>query len=495
MLGRSRARASTRFAVLSVLVLTTGVLLASAPAASPSPSGSLAKVDASVLRQIHVNGSARFWVLFRQQADLSRASAIADWTARGAFVVDSLKAVASSSQRAMRAELAGSHVAYRSFWIVNGILVTRGTAATLEAAAARPEVSRIAADWHGFVIMPLKGRRIKSIGAVEWNIKNIRANKVWKLLGDRGAGSVVAAIDTGAQFDHPALVNAYRGNQGGGSFNHNYNWWDPSHICPQPKPCDNVGHGTHTMGTMVGRAGVNKIGVAPNAKWIEAKGCESNSCSSSALLSSGQFMLAPTDLNGNNPDPSKRPDVVNNSWGSGSGSDTFYQATVNSWVAAGIFPQFSNVNAGPNCGTVRAPGSYINSYGAGAYDINNVIASFSSRGPSPFGGEIKPNISAPGVNVRSSVPTNGYASFSGTSMASPHVAGTIALVISKNPSLRGNISQLRTIIDNSGIDVNALTCGGTLDDNNVFGEGRLDAYAAVLSAASLGGSEATAGLR
>ena len=95
---------------------------------------------------------------------------------------------------------------------------------------------------------------------------------------------------------------------------------------------------------------------------------------------------------------------MNNSW-AGTGADTFYQATVDAWVASGIFPQFSNGSSGPSCGTVGAPGSYVNAYAAGAYDINNNIASFSSRGPSPFGGEIKPNIAAPGVNIRSSVPT------------------------------------------------------------------------------------------
>ena len=136
--------------------------------------------------------------------------------------------------------------------------------------------------------------------------------------------------------------------------------------------------------------------------------------------------LAPTDLTGQNPRPDLRPHVVNNSWGGGPG-DPFYQATVQAWVAAGIFPAFANGNAGPSCGSAGSPGDYPESYAVGAYDIGNFIAFFSSRGPSGLDGGIKPNISAPGVDVRSSVPGNGYAIFSGTSMATPHVAGSVAL--------------------------------------------------------------------
>jgi subtilisin family serine protease len=303
---------------------------------------------------------------------------------------------------------------------------------------------------------------------------------VWKHFGDRGQGTVVASIDTGVQYTHPALVKQYRGNLGGGSFDHNYNWWDPSHVCPPAGtvPCDNVGHGTHTMGTMVGRDGINKIGVAPKATWIAAKGCENTGCTDSALLSSGQFILAPTRLDGSHPKPGMRPDVVNNSW-AGDGANTFYRDTVNAWVASGIFPQFSAGSSGPTCGTVGAPGSYENAYATGAYDINNNIASFSSRGPSALGGGIKPNIAAPGVGIRSSVPTDAYAVFSGTSTASPHVAGTVALLISENRALRGDISGLRTILDTTATDKSDLSCGGTAGNNNVYGQGLLNAFAAV----------------
>jgi subtilisin family serine protease len=242
------------------------------------------------------------------------------------------------------------------------------------------------------------------------------------------------------------------------------------------------------MGTMVGRVGVNKIGVAPKATWIAAKGCENTGCSDSALLSSGQFILAPTKLDGSRPRPGKRPDVVNNSW-AGAGDDPFYESIVNAWVAAGIFPQFSGGSSGPACGTVGAPGSYVDAYATGAYDEAGAIASFSGRGPSPFAGETKPNISAPGVNIRSSLPTDTYGVYSGTSMASPHVAGTVALVIGENPALRGDVPAIRSILDATATDVDNRACGGSAGDNNVYGEGRLNAFAAVGAAKAARRSE------
>jgi hypothetical protein len=462
--------------------LTLALIVGAAPQDALSQAGgaSRPKIERRVLDRIADKGRATFWVVLRDRANLSRAPGIRDWKSRGAFVHDQLRRVADRSQAGLRSLLRSRGVDHQPFWIVNAIRVTAGQE-VLDEIASRPEVAEIRASRRYSIPEPTQPKR-KDIDAVEWNIERIRAPEVWDGFGVRGEGVVVANIDTGVQFDHPALVAQYRGNLGGGSFDHNYNWWDPSEVCGDPEPCDNIFHGTHTMGTMIGDdgdPGTNQIGAAPHAKWIAAKGCEEFFCSDFALLSSGQWVLAPTDLNGDNPRPDLRPQVVNNSWGTDDGSDTFYQATVQAWVASGIFPAFANGNAGDFCGTVGAPASYPESYGVGAHDIGNDIAGFSSRGPSPIDDGTKPDITAPGVDVRSAVPGDSYESFDGTSMATPHLAGTVALMWSAAPALFGDIAGTRAILDDSAIDTPDDSCGGTDDDNNVWGEGRLDAFAAV----------------
>ena len=457
-----------------------------------------ANIDPVVLSQLTTQKESTVWVVLREKANLTSAHSMKNWEERGTFVVAQLQATANRSQTGVRTLLKSRGKSHKPFWMVNAIKLT-ADAATINELAQRSDVERIIADGTFSIPQPKPATAQAKVNTVEWGIDRINAPQVWSNFGVHGEGIVIANIDTGVQFDHPALVKQYRGNLGDGSFDHNYNWYDPSNVCgyPSTAPCDNASHGTHTMGTMVGDDGVgNQIGVAPGARWIAAKGCEDMGCSYAALMAAGQWVLAPTDLSGNNPRPDLRPNIVNNSWGGG-GGDTFYQSIVDAWVASGIFPQFSNGNSGPYCGSAGSPGDYTNTYAAGAFDINNSIAYFSSRGPSVFG-EIKPNIAAPGVDVRSSVPGNGYVWYSGTSMASPHVAGTVALMWSAAPSLVGDIAATRALLDQTAIDVIDTSCdgggnptptaypppGSTMPhvsnvDNNVWGEGRLDAYAAV----------------
>ncbi|MGN9915095.1 S8 family serine peptidase [Micromonospora palomenae] len=434
-----------------------------------------AKVDKKVTSQLAKDGKSSFWVFLDSKANLSGAAKLRHKADKAAHVYRIKTEHANRSQAGLRSMLATRGADFTPFWLANTIKVT-GDADLLGDIAVRSDVAEILADDPVHIPEPLPGEVVPSTDAVEWNIDRIGAPRVWNELGVRGEGIVVANIDSGVDATHPAVAASYRGRNGDGTTNHNYNWFDPAGVCPTAAPCDNNDHGTHTMGTMVGADGANVIGVAPGAKWIAAKGCETTSCSRASLLAAGQWIVAPTDLTGANPRPDLAPDVVNNSWGS-SVYDPWYTQTVSSWLAAGIFPAFSNGNSGPSCNTSGSPGSYTISYSSGAFDVNNAIASFSSRGTGE-NGDIKPNIAAPGANVRSSV-RGGYASFSGTSMASPHTAATVALMWSASPAIQGDITETRRILDDTAIDVNALTCGGTVDDNNVFGEGRLDAYAAV----------------
>ncbi|HEY3261917.1 MAG TPA: carboxypeptidase regulatory-like domain-containing protein [Pseudonocardiaceae bacterium] len=475
---RPLRRAGRPLGLVSAVLAALGLLVAPA-AAQPSTTGAN-KIETSVATELRNRGRADFYVEFAERADLSAASTIADWNQRGAAVVAALRGTADASQLDVRKQLDLAGVGYRSFWVANTILVRGGSDSLAQGLAAVGNVTRLRAPRTYALPRPQPGTAENTINTLEWGINRIRADAVWSTFGARGDGMTVANIDTGVQFDHPALVHQYRGNSGGGVFDHNYNWFDPSNVCGNPSlaPCDNNNHGTHTMGTMVGDdGGTNQIGVAPNARWIAAKGCETNNCSDAALLASGQWVLAPTDLAGANPRPDLRPNIVNNSWGD-TGGNNWYLATVNAWRASGIFPAFSNGNAGPACNTAGSPGDYAESYASGAFDINNAIASFSSRGPSAFGG-IKPNLAAPGVNVRSSIPGNAYSSFSGTSMASPHTAGTVALMWSAAPSLIGDLTQTAALLNQTAVDTSDLTCGGTAANNNVWGEGKLDAFAAV----------------
>ncbi|MGW1193766.1 S8 family serine peptidase [Streptomyces sp. NPDC002559] len=468
-------------ALITVVPLGLGTLPARASDAAPAPGRAFAaKSDAKLARQFAAeDGRAKvtFWVNLTGTADNSGAHEARGKKAKSRAVYDTMTAYAEKAQAGLLDQVAEEGGTATSFWIANTVKVT-GRKALADKIAARADVASLESDEPLEIPDPLPGDDEPKADAVEWNIDRVNAPKVWNELGVRGDGVVVASIDSGVQYDHPAVRAKYRGLKADGSYTHDYNWFDPAKVCTGGLPCDNNGHGTHTMGTMVGDDGAgNQVGVAPGAKWIAAKGCESSSCSRDSLLASGQWIVAPTDANGANPRPDLAPDVVNNSWGS-SVYDAWYRAIVQSWRDAGIFPAFSNGNSGPACNTSGSPGSYTNSYSSGAFDINNTIASFSSRGTGE-NGAIKPNLAAPGVNIRSSWAGGGYNSISGTSMASPHTAGTVALMWSASPAIRGDVAETEKLLDRSAIDVDNTTCGGTAAKNNVFGEGRLDAYAAV----------------
>ena len=476
----SRRRWRGQLAAAAAITLVAG-LLGAAPVAQAAPNQSdNDKIERELKSDFSKDRTQDYWIRFADKADLSAASETKGWAARGDAVWKALTSTAKKSQENVIADLRGQSVEYKSFPISNSIYVENGGEQLARTLASDSEVKAIEATATLKLEEPIEAKPENKVEAAEWGIADIRANETWEDFGVNGASIVVGSIDSGVEYTHPALVDKYRGNLGNGNFDHNYNWHDPSNVCGDPSlvPCDNNDHGTHTMGTMVGDDGAgNQVGVAPGAKWMTAKGCEVNTCSELALTSSAQFILAPTDLQGENPDPSKRPHIVNNSWGGGPGDD-WYVPFVDAWVAAGIFPSWSNGNSGSACDSAGAPGEYQQSYAAGNHTISRVIASSSSRGPG-VDGDVKPNISAPGTAVRSSIPGDGYAAFTGTSMAAPHVSGSVALMWEAAPSLVGDIDATRALLDGAATDSEDLQCGGTAEDNNVYGEGFLDVYSSV----------------
>lgn len=434
------------------------------------------KIDRELLSALAdtADASAPFFVVLKDRADLTAASRIPDRAARGKAVVQALQATANASQAGLRGFLQGRGVPFGAYWVQNAVFVSKGDLGLAEALAQRPEVAGIYREPVFAIPATQAGSQVTAQG-IEWNLSKIRADQAWSR--STGAGIVVSTIDSGARYTHQTLRNQYRGNLGG-TFNHNGNWKDPTGVCGAA-PCDNTDHGTHVMGTMVGSdGGANQIGVAPGAKWIACKGCANNTaCYGSHLMTCAQWVLDPLSNGG-----SAQPDVVNNSW-AGSAGDAWFMDFVDNWRAAGIFPAFASGNKGPSCGTAGSPGDYPDSVSAGSTDINDVISYFSARGPSSFVGT-KPNVSAPGASVRSSIATSdtSYTSFSGTSMASPHIAGTVALVWGSQPGLRGQVALTEQLLEDTAVKLpTSENCGGSAGQipNNTYGSGRIDAFVAV----------------
>ncbi|MBD8026767.1 S8 family serine peptidase [Ureibacillus sp. Re31] len=402
-------------------------------------------------------------------------------------VVSELKSTSIESQRSVidfleQEAKKGNVDDFDSYYIVNGMAVT-ATKEIAEKIATFSEVEKV---------LPNETRKLEAtvvedapapaseVANVEWNVARVKAPETWEM-GIDGSGTVVASIDTGVQWDHPALKEKYRGyNAATGEVDHDYNWFDAT--AGQDEPYDDQGHGTHVTGTMVGSEpdGTNQIGVAPGAKFIAVKAFTAAGGTDADLLEAAEWILAPTDSEGN-ARVDLAPDVVNNSWGGGPGLDEWYRDVVNNWRAAEIFPEFSAGNTtltnpgGP--GSVAAPANYPESFATGATDINNKVASFSLRGPSPYD-EIKPDISAPGVNIRSSVPGGAYeGGWNGTSMSGPAVSGVAALLRQVNANI--TVDEMEEILLNTATPLTDEQYPES--PNHGYGYGLVDAYSAVSS--------------
>jgi hypothetical protein len=455
-----------------------------------------AKVESLVLDEIASSGSTDFFVWMKEKADLRPAHSLRTKKAKGRFVYRILRDTANHTQNGVRAQLNRLGVDYRSFYIANKILVRRGDMALLNLLAARPDVSRITAN-HIFQLQEpfVDSDPQEQVAGIESSISFINAPDVWAL-GYNGAGIVLAGNDTGLDWDHPAIKNQYRG-WNGSTVDHNYNWWDATGTYPSV-PDDGHGHGTHTTGTMVGDDGNgNRIGVAPGAKTIHCKNMtDSGGGSDATITECFQFDLAPWDLTGSNPDPDKAPDAVNNSWGYWYGNNSVFEDIISTLQAAGILVEVSAGNEGPGCGTLRSPGDYSQVLTTGSVNhaggsLPGMITDFSSRGPSDlFSEDFFPDIMAPGENIRSSLPGNNYAVWSGTSMAGPHVTALVGLMWQASPTLRGDVSTTVQAIRDTAVPLagQGANCGGDYNTgpNNEWGYGTIDALAAVQEAIQLG---------
>jgi subtilisin family serine protease len=437
-------------------------------------------VDPEVRNQVQAEGQAEVIIHLREQADLSPAYTIRDWAERGRFVYDRLRETAERSGGALRTLLEDAGAQPQVLLAANAIAATVD-APLLDAVAARPEVARVSPNREGLALPFLPAEQGANIAAAEWNIAQIRADEAWDTFGVTGQGVTVGNIGTGVMYNHPALVEQYRGNLGGGSFDHDYNWYDL--IGSLAEPYDDGGHSTMTTGVMIGDdGGSNQIGVAPGAQWITVKAITGGGSTTDALLHQAMdWMLAPTDLNGANPDPSKRPDIGLNAWQQPAVTcSPEFEMDIAAWWAAGILPVFGLAGDGPACYSIWSPSDLLGAISAGATDAADMISSFSPRGPSLCTTEIKPEVAAPGVNIRSSSNDGAYQTWSGTSLSAPHLAGTAALVLSADPDL-GPL-QAFSAITNTAFCIEDLSCGGTPcpdGANYVYGWGRIDAFEAV----------------
>jgi hypothetical protein len=431
--------------------------------------------------------SNRLFVILKDQASLTSVAKMKDRDERLTAAYRTLTDHANSTQADLRSFFERTNIEYTPYYLENAMEVRGGIFLKLYL-ESRPEVDRVIHSQRLHYApedSPQPGYASLEKGSVQWNISMIGADKVWDEFNAQGEGIVVGQSDSGVDGNHPALRGQYRGLKEGDD----YNWFDPWDGTTSPN--DEGGHGTHTMGTILGADG---IGVAPKAKWMACVNLDRNLANPALYLDCMQFMLAPFPHGGDpfkDGDPTRAAHVMNNSWGcpaiEGCDPNALLYAA-NHLRDAGIFVVVSTGNDGPNCATVADPlAIYDSVFSVGAIDKSGNMAYFSSRGPVTTDGSnrTKPDIVAPGMNILSSLPKNSYGSNSGTSMAGPHIVGVVALIWSAQPKLIGDIDATEQLIVETAKPYTGNTSQGCFTGgtpNNAYGYGIVDVYAAVQKA-------------